>query len=324
MAEPFISIVIPNRNGALTLDACLAAATSQRYPGYEVIVVDDASTDDSAEIISRYNVRLISLDPHGGAAKARNTGARAAQGHVLFFIDADCVLRDNTLWLVSSLYTQHPDAIVGGTYTPLPYDSGIYSTFQSLFIHYSETRHDPPDYVATHAMIMDRQRFLDSGGFNEDASLPILEDVEYCHRMRQMGVQLKMHKDLQVRHIFNFTLARSLANAFKKARHWTAYSLQARDLHRSSGTSSLELKTNVMAWALTMPTLAIYVSTNSDMALVLALAAQTANFAINRDFMRLIKQHCNWPMAMAVALYYVCIYPPAVAAGGMAGLLKRP
>ena len=92
MAEPLtpFSVIVPVHNGAETLEACLTALTSQDYPGerFEVIVVDDGSTDETARIAAKYSVRLISLGSNRGRIVARNTGAQAARFETLVFNDA--------------------------------------------------------------------------------------------------------------------------------------------------------------------------------------------------------------------------------------------
>jgi glycosyltransferase involved in cell wall biosynthesis len=92
MAEPLtpFSVIVPVYNGAETLDACLTALTGQDYPRecFEVIVVDDGSTDETARIAAKYPVRLISIGSNQGRIVARITGAQAARFETLVFNDA--------------------------------------------------------------------------------------------------------------------------------------------------------------------------------------------------------------------------------------------
>lgn len=83
------SVIVPVYNGAETLDDCLAALIDQDYPRdrYEIIVVNDGSTDDTGQIASRYPVRVIDLETNQGRIVARNTGARAAKYERLVFND---------------------------------------------------------------------------------------------------------------------------------------------------------------------------------------------------------------------------------------------
>ena len=228
---PSISVIIPNHNGEKTIGRCLDAAFASQYSNFEVIVVDDCSTDSSTTVIEKYPCRLIRLSAHGGASKARNTGAQNSTDEVLFFIDNDCLLQSDTLTKAAGAYQEEgPGVIIGGTYTQLPYDQKFFSIFQSVYIHYSETKNTlNPDYVATHAMLIAKDLFQKSGGFNEQF-MPILEDVEFSHRLKKMGAKLRMVPEIQVQHIFDFTLAGSMRNGIKKSKYWSIYSIKNRDL----------------------------------------------------------------------------------------------
>ena len=91
--KELISIVVPCYNGHKTLDRCLGSILAQTYRNFELLVVDDCSTDDSREIVSAYaekdrRVRLIAKN-HGGVSAARNAGLSAAKGDYIQFVDAD-------------------------------------------------------------------------------------------------------------------------------------------------------------------------------------------------------------------------------------------
>ena len=116
---PLISIIIPNRNGEATIGLCLEAVYRSTYEPFEVIVVDDDSGDRSVAEVERFPCRLVRLDRHGGASAARNAGAAASRGEILFFTDSDCLLEADTLAIAAAAFAQHgPEVIVGGTYTP--------------------------------------------------------------------------------------------------------------------------------------------------------------------------------------------------------------
>ena len=93
--QPLLSVVVPNHNGAAYLDCCLASLVQQTYPHLEILVVDDASTDSSREIVSRFadlhpeRMRLISLPDRVGVARARNRGIEEARGAYLTTLDSD-------------------------------------------------------------------------------------------------------------------------------------------------------------------------------------------------------------------------------------------
>jgi GT2 family glycosyltransferase len=91
--QPLVSVVVVNFNGAAVLDRCLRQLVSQDHPNYEIVLVDDASTDSSVEIGSRYlssgKLSIVSNLANEGCAGARNVGLRHAQGNIVAFVDAD-------------------------------------------------------------------------------------------------------------------------------------------------------------------------------------------------------------------------------------------
>jgi glycosyltransferase involved in cell wall biosynthesis len=321
--QPLISVIVPNRNSASTIGKCLEAALRSGYRDFEVVVADDCSTDGSVEIIHKYPVRLVRLNKHSGAAAARNEGARAAKGKVLFFIDSDCIMQPDTIEIASKAFHAHPEDVSGGTYTPIAHDRGFFSTFQSLFVNYSETKNPRPDYVATHAMVISKILFDGSGGFDEEF-MPILEDVEFSHRLRRMGVLLRMRPALQVEHIFNFNLWGSLKNAFRKSFYWTMYSLKNRDLFKDSGTASFELKTDVVSWLLCASLFVLSLISGEAGFLAAILVVCGINLIINRKFIGSIIRATGPGFTLGAVLYYTALYPLAVAAGGFLGTLRRP
>jgi len=318
-----VSVIIPNKNGEKTIGRCLEAVYASGRADFEVIVVDDASGDHSTRIIEKFPCRLIRLEAHGGAAKARNAGARASEGKILFFTDADCLPEKGAIAIAeAALARLGAGAIVGGTYTRAPADKNFFSFFQSVLINYFETKNcDAPDYVATHAMAMDAESFLETGGFRED-SLPILEDVEFSHRARSAGFTLVMLPQLRVRHIFNFTFYRSVGNAVRKSMYWTLYSIGAGDLLADSGVASVELKANVALGLLAMSALGASLYFHAPLIACLAAACYLASLIVNRGLARAFHEANGAFFATAAMLYYTTIYALAVGFGAALGVIK--
>ena len=316
-----ISIIIPCHNAANTLEICLQAIRSSDYKYYETIVVDDCSSDDTQAIALSLPCRLVKLTQHQGAGAARNAGAAASQGEIIFFTDADCVLTKNALSLIAERMAGAPEnLILGGTYTKAPYDNNFFSQFQSLFIHYCETKHaHNPDYIATHAMAMHKRFFLQHEGFNNQA-FPILEDVEYSHRLKRQGAKLVIDSQIQAQHIFNFSLTRSLRNAVRKTRYWTTYTLQRKDLLTDSGTASHELKFNTMSYTLMLLMLIGIICTQEMLLLLPMIILTITNLGINSRFINYIYQARSAGFTVAAASYYLLVYPLAVAFGSILGV----
>jgi GT2 family glycosyltransferase len=317
----FISVIIPNRNGEATIGNCLEAALASRYEPFEVIVVDDCSEDRSVEIIREFPCKLLRLEKHSGASRARNVGASNSAGEALFFTDADCLLLEDTLAVADrTLAAAGRGVVVGGTYTMAPHDKGFFSLFQSAFINYSETKNaGRPDYIAAHAMAIDAGTFRRNNGFAEEF-LPILEDVEMSHRLRRAGHRLAINPELKVRHIFNFSLMGSLRNALRKSLYWTIYSLGNGDLLADSGTASTGLKINGAAYVLTALLLILGLSTGQALFLSLVPPVIALNLLVNAGLIRAFFRAGGPAFAVAATAYYVMAYPLAVGAGALIGV----
>lgn len=322
--EKFISIVIPNYNNEGTIRKCLEAAFASDYTNFEVIVVDDHSDDSSVEIIKTFPCRLISVQRRSGTSKARNTGAQNSRGEILFFTDADCLLQKNTLSIINNIFPKvDTDLIIGGTYTRMPYDDSFYSSFQSEFVNYFETKSAAdPDYIAAHAMIIGSAYFKESGGFPE-VFLPIIEDVEFSHRLRRAGCKLIIQPGIQVQHIFGFSLVRSLRNAFRKTTYWTMYSLKNKDLLSDSGCASKELKVDVISFVTSLFLIVSWILLRKPVFLYILPLIFFSNIIINRKLFKAFYESGSSLFALKAILYYMVIYPVPVGLGAITGAVKH-
>jgi len=116
---PKVSVVVASYNGGRTLPACLDSLRHLNYPNYEVILVDDGSTDDTPRIAAHYpEIRTIS-QANLGLSAARNAGIRAATGEIVAFTDSDCRVDEDWLYyLVSDLLKTDACGIGGHNFPP--------------------------------------------------------------------------------------------------------------------------------------------------------------------------------------------------------------
>lgn len=328
-AAPLISVVIPARNEAGVIGACLEAALASRHDSFEVVVVDDGSEDGTAEaVLAHPPCRLVRAPGRLGVSRARNLGAREARGELLFFTDADCLLAPEALSIAAATWAREspatgPGAVVGGTYAPEPADPGFFNRFQAVLVNHFEARTPTPDYIAAHALLMRRAEFLAAGGFAVTESFGVaagVEDVELCHRLRRAGRRLVMDPRVLARHHFGFGLAGSLANAWRKSLVWTRYSLVNRDLLADSGFASAHLKANVAAWGLTLAGLGLWALSGWAWPAWLALAVTLGNLALNRRVLAAFWRGGAPAFALRAWLYYLLLYPLPIVAGGLASL----
>jgi glycosyltransferase involved in cell wall biosynthesis len=107
---PNVSVVIPTYNSAHLLDDALQSVLEQTYKDFEIIVVDDGSTDNTAEVISKYDdkLRYFRVD-NGGPAKARNYGISKSTGKYIAFLDADDKWLPTKLEKQMNMFEQNPE-----------------------------------------------------------------------------------------------------------------------------------------------------------------------------------------------------------------------
>jgi glycosyltransferase involved in cell wall biosynthesis len=108
--EPTVSVVMPVRDGARFLGEAITSVLDQTHPAVELIVVDDGSRDDSAEIARSYRERLVFVsEPPRGASAARNRGVELATGEFLSFIDADDLWPPTRLAVLLDAFRRRPE-----------------------------------------------------------------------------------------------------------------------------------------------------------------------------------------------------------------------
>jgi len=233
---PTISVIIPVYNGADSLERCLQAVLASDGPFYECIVVDDGSTDRSRTIAGEFPmVRIVDIsDGPKGPAYARNRGARAARGAILFFVDADIVLSSGALRRVASLFQERTDvAAVFGSYDSRPAAAGVVSRYRNLlhhFVHQNGNREASTFWAGCGAIR--RSVFEKIGGFDEKRfRRPSIEDIELGYRLRQFRYRILLEKKLQGTHLKRWTLPSMIrTDIVGRAVPWSRLILQTNNI----------------------------------------------------------------------------------------------
>lgn len=231
MSNPSISVIIPTRNGAETLADCLSALGASSFAPAEIIVVDDASTDDSAKIAERFQCRVIRLAQNIGAARAKNRGAQAATGDVLFFTDDDVMVAPDTLAsLAKNFADAHVAGVVGVLDRKIPFDD-FASNFKNLWMRFTYLK-VPRERIGlfyTSIAAMRREIFLQLGGFDENyRGASITEDTEFGQRAWAASHWIRLdHRVVGVHHK-HYTLSEVLRTDFLRARGLTLMRLRKR------------------------------------------------------------------------------------------------
>lgn len=231
--HPKISVIVPVRNSPELLRTCLEHIQQTTIPDYEIIVVDDASTDNTASVAQEMGARVLHLEQQSGPAKARNKGAEIARGEYVFFIDADVLVYPDTVGKVVEYFEQHPEVdALFGSYDVKPAAPNIMSQFKNLFHHFvHQQANEEASTFWSGCGAVKRSVFLEMGGFDTFYERPCIEDIELGLRMHKAGHRISVHKDVQVTHLKLWTLWGMLKADIKdRALPWTELIMREREL----------------------------------------------------------------------------------------------
>ena len=204
--HPFVSVIIPVRNRPMEIEACLRSLGEVVYPQekFEIIVVDDASTDHTASSVSAFPVQLIPLKENKQASYCRNLAASKARGDILAFIDSDCLAEP--LWLQELIPAFKDPSLgaVGGMVDSYFVESSLdlYEQVKSsLIVGFRAKRSLERErffYVPSCNLLARRDLFLKLGGFKEELSVG--EDVDLCWRMQDAGYHVEFRPAGRIYH----------------------------------------------------------------------------------------------------------------------------
>jgi len=214
------SVIIPAYNAAGTIRETLEACLAQDFPRdeFEVIVVDDGSTDATQEIVAEFPGVVYIHQDNAGAAVARNTGAAAAQGDILAFCDADSVHPPHWLQeLKSSLQTDENIGIVGGIFAP-SLDLPLFAAVINEEIRYRHVNlSGSPSHLSGFSMAMRRSVFDEVGGYTPQFRRA--QDAEFSYKVVERGYRLEVLRSVEVIHNHYGRLRRWLRDQYYAA-YW--------------------------------------------------------------------------------------------------------
>lgn len=189
-AWPRISVVVCSCNGARTIRECFEALTRLEYPSFEVIVVNDGSTDTTARIAREFGFHLISTNGCG-LSSARNMGLAAASGQIVAYIDDDAYPDPHWLTYLAATFLNGPYVGVGGPNIHPPTDGWISECVANAPggpVHVLLSDRDA-EHLPGCNMAFDRAALLAVGGFDPQFRTAG-DDVDVCWRLQQRGGKL--------------------------------------------------------------------------------------------------------------------------------------
>ena len=213
------SVIIPAYNSEKSLGKCLESVLSQCGAGkFEVIVVDDGSTDSTAEIVRKFRGVKLLQQENAGPAAARNNGVRAAVGDIIVFTDDDCIAEKN--WLKEML-APFKDTEVSGVQGAYRTRQGeLMARFSQLEIEYRYKRLRRKkfiDFIGSYSAAYRKKDFLGVGGFDTRFKIASGEDPDFSFRLSEKGKKLVFNPRAIVYHRHDVSLLKYLKTKFYRA-----------------------------------------------------------------------------------------------------------
>ena len=221
--DPVISIVVVSYNSGHILDECL-----DRLPGNaEIIVVDNASSDDSITVAQRHPVRIVSLPENVGYGRACNRGADAASGKFILFLNPDVRFDAGSIAKLAEAAERYPGAAAFAPRLIKPDGSAVFQDSSILCSpphNKSKPRHRPAgdccvESMSGAAMFCRREAFFGVGGFDERIFL-YYEDDDLCRRLRKAGWSLVYVHDALGRHEHGKSTRSKSGGMYFRSFHW--------------------------------------------------------------------------------------------------------
>ncbi len=309
---PARSFVIPVFNADRCITGVLQAIRAAAGPDAEIIVVDDASLDDSARLAEPFADQIVRRPCQGGAARARNDGARHARGDVLVFIDSDVLVTPEAVAGLLRVIDDGADAAFG-SYTPLPPAEvrNTPTTFKNVIHHYTHQTSSPEASTFWSGFgAIRRDAFMAVDGFDPAVtSSADVEDIHLGYRLAAQGYRIVLDPTLQVQHLKRYSFRELVASDFwHRAIPWTRAMLALRTFKADLNLHASSMLSGSVTWLILAAILAT-VFADGRFALA-AVAFSVVWLILNAPFLIRVRQvwSIGGALRSAALLFFVYIY----------------
>lgn len=214
-----ISLIMPIHHADTATQRALCAVVGAD----QFIVVVDGEDERAVTLARTVCTEVITVERNSGPAAARNIGARAAWGDILFFVDSDVLITPQTLSHIRRAFADPALTALIGSYDDTPADPAFLSQYRNLLHHF--THQQSGGTIATFwgaCGAVRRGAFLALGGFDEQFRHPSIEDIEFGYRLAATGAQMRLDPTLQVKHLKRWTAVNMLqTDLWRRAYPWS-------------------------------------------------------------------------------------------------------
>jgi len=320
---PRISVVMPVYNAEGLLGECLAALTASTGVDFEILVVDDGSTDRSREIAEAHGVRVIASGGRLGPGGARNRGAEEARGDIVFFVDADVIVRPDTLRRLAGVFADPALDGAIAVQAPAMRLRNICSLYKNLWMYHTYARRageNVPLFYTTAAAIR-RRAFMEAGGFDRNYTNPNVEDTDFGQKLARLGHRIQVLPDLEVEHVKGYDLAGLLRTDYLRSVALARLKLRKRGETMANDTSvPTGYIVSVPLALLALLALLAGLLAGSGPLLLVALGVVGAILVLNRPFLRLLRRHGGtWAWVRGCAILVIELLAAGI--GSLVGVI---
>ena len=291
-----LTVVIPVYNGQKTIGRCLEHLFASTLENFTVIVVDDHSTDETIRIARAFPCAVLETAVNSGAAAARNMGAASAVTPLIYFLDADILVRPDTLASTLRAFETRPDlCAMFSCFQKDTVHQNFVSVYKNLLQHYTHQNANPDStsFCGGFSLIR-RDVFLAAGGF--DPACRFMEDIELGYRLTRAGHRIWLNRELQLTHWKYLTVAGLIrSDLFERAVPWTRIMLDKRVFQNDLNTRvhhvlSVPVSFLILASSIAQP-----------LWLWVTLPLASVFIALNYRFLNFARQERGWWFAMRAA-----------------------
>jgi len=305
------TVIVPAYNAGRDLEQCLEALARSTYTHFDVLVVDDGSTESIKPLVDRFGYRYLRIDGPGGPARARNRGVRQTESEFVIFVDADVCVYPDTIERIMQKFAGDQDlAAVIGTYDVAPADPSFFSQYRNMFHHYTHCR--SAGLITTFwagCGAMRRDVFLKYGGFDEQRyRRPSIEDIELGTWVAADGGRIVLDRTIQCKHLKRWSFFNMVkTDVCQRGIPWIDLMLRSgKDVKTLNVTWSQRLSVALVFAACLLVVIAIW----WKWAWAGAAAAAVGVTLLNIDLYRFFVSRCSLWFAARVLplhwLYFVC------------------
>ncbi len=321
-SAPRVTVVVPAHQAARLLAACLEGLLGSDFAADEIVVVDDGSTNSTADVARGAGVEILRNAVPLGPARARNAGVATSRADIIVFCDADVVphpgARDR---LIKGFVADPQISAIFGSYDDRPRAPRAVSQYRNLLHHFvhQRSRREASTFWTGFGAIR-RADFVRLGGL--DPAWQNIEDVEFGLRLKQSGGRIVLDRELLCTHLKDWTVGSMFRTDWRgRAIPWTRLimfrGLPADDLnltgsHRISAASVAVLPPS-LALAFIEPA-----------ALLLSGVGVLSFTLANRDFFRYLAARRGVAFALTAMPYHALHYAAAVLGYAEVALIEAP